>query len=130
MLWGLSDSLFLLVLLWFGWYRPASPRSVTVLIQMSFFCAAVRSAGICLGFWTGGAQRVLWGEVCVLCHDLGPRLPWSNSAEEFLQLLQGRWEWAALVGILCQRCWSALVQMHGRFHLKSQDNKCRQTAAL
>lgn len=81
----LSDSLLLPLLLWFGWNHLPSPHSGIVLVQVTFPCASIS----CLALWTRVAQSALC-DVCALCHGLGPCLPWSGSAGEFLQLTQGR----------------------------------------
>lgn len=56
---------------------------------MTFLCASISS----LALWTRVALSVLCNAHSV-CHGLGLCLPWSSSAEQFLQLAWGScWSW-------------------------------------
>lgn len=107
----LSDPLFLLVLLWFC----LSPlHSVVVLTSASFLNATIKSAVIVA--WGFGQQELKASPARHVCRAMAlvPVFLGTAQLRGFCSSTEGaapagvRWEWAALVGILCQRRWSAL----------------------
>lgn len=97
----------------------------------NFLCASIS----CLALWTK-EPRVSSGTDVHCAMDLVRVFPGAAQLRSFYSLPKApagagsRWKQAPVGCILYQRYLNSFMQMSNRFHLKSWENKCLQTAAL